>query len=89
MGSCPRARAALWSACGPRGLLRLLYALDRGAGAGSSSGVAALQRNFLVFASAGEPEGRPYPLRTAWVGAIARLWRALLAGWRFRSSLLR
>ena len=43
---------------GPRGLLRLLYALDRGAGAGSSSGGAALQRNFLFFVLAGGV-GRP------------------------------
>ena len=43
---------------GPRGLLRLLYALDRGAGAGSGSGGAALQRNFLFFVLAGGA-GRP------------------------------
>ena len=58
MGGFPHARAALWSACGPRGLLRLLYALDRGAGAGSDSGGAALQRNFLFFVLAGGA-GRP------------------------------
>ena len=58
MGGFPHARAALWSACGPRGLLRLLYALDRGAGAGSGSGGAALQRNFLFFVLAGGA-GRP------------------------------
>ena len=37
----------------------------------------------------GGPGGPPYPHRSAWVGATARLCRALLAGWRCRSSLLR
>ena len=46
---------------GPRGLLRLLYALDRGAGAGSGSGVAAL------------PSANLLAVRFAWAkGALSR-----------------
>ena len=71
------------------GLAPVALHCRRGAVAGTGSGGPALQRNFLFFASAGGAGGPPYPHRTAWVGATARLWRALLDGWRFRSSLLR
>ena len=55
----PTAPNGLRLSGGPRGLLRLLYALDRGAGAGSGSGVAALQRNFLFFALLGSRTAPP------------------------------